>query len=85
MRWGSLAGNILKTSCLSGCPPFSPHTCKGRQKCAKGCLLWITAVTAAVTLQAKEMLVHHEIMNGSRGFQEKVSFSCSSYCWLKNR
>lgn len=31
------------------------------------------------------MLVHHEIMNGSRGFQEKVSFSCSSYYALKNR
>lgn len=83
--WGALTGNILKTSCLSGCPPYSPHTCKGWQKCAKCCFLWTTAVTAAVTLQAKEMLVHHEIVNGSRGFQEKVSFSCSSYYSSKNR
>lgn len=73
--WGALASSLLRTSCLNSCPLFFFPTCKGQQTSAKSCFYWTSAVTAPVTLEAKEMFVHHEIMNGSRGFQEKKCLS----------
>lgn len=46
----------------------------------------MNAITAAVILQAKEMLGYHEIMNGSRVFQEeKCVFQMSSILFVKKK